>query len=106
MTRVVQSVLNIVASLLLGAVAFALTAIYASDTLFMIQDGASSVEQVLLAGFQSAGAESNVMVWIRFLVSDQQLVFLGFVILMRVLIALLFWMLESAWAMVAGAPRS
>lgn len=105
MTRLIQSVLSLVASLVLGAVAFTITAIYAPNTLEAVQINAGYLQDAVLLTSQSLGAEANVNVWLRFLVSDQQLVFLGFVILVRVILASIFWLFEAAWSAVVGGGR-
>ncbi|MEM1419405.1 MAG: hypothetical protein AAF661_14045 [Pseudomonadota bacterium] len=103
MTRVLESVANIFFSLLLGALGLALTAIYAPYTLESVQIQAGFLKEDLVAMLTSLGTEPQVNVWIRFLVQDEQLVFMGFVILMRVLIALTFWGIRSMFAAMRGS---
>lgn len=103
MRRVIESVFNIFFSLLFGAVALAMCALYAPDTLEMLQINASYLKDDILVVLTGLGTDSSVNVWIRFLVQDEQLVFMGFVILMRVLIALFFWGVNSLTDMVLPA---
>lgn len=95
MRRVIESVFNIFFSLLFGAIALAFCAFYAPETLESMQINASFLKDDILAVLTGLGTDSSVNVWIRFLVQDEQLVFMGFVILMRVLIALFFWGVNS-----------
>lgn len=90
-TRVFQSTANIFFSLLLGAFALALCAIYAPEMLELLQIKASLLKDDILWGLTSLGTKANVNVWVRFLVQDQQLVFMGFVIFMRISLALIMW---------------
>lgn len=92
---VLQSASNIFFSLLLGAFALALCAIYSPDLLEALQINASYLKDDILYVLTSLGTSSNVNVWIRFLVQDEQLVFMGFVIFMRVLLALMMWGINS-----------
>lgn len=102
MRRVIESVFNIFFSLLFGAVALALCALYAPETLEALQIQANFFKDDILVIMTSLGTTANVNVWIRFLVQDEQLVFMGFVIVMRVLIALMFWGVNSLAAMITA----
>lgn len=108
MVRVFQSASNIFFSLLLGAVALAMCAFYAPDFLETLQIRASYLKDDILHVLTSLGTTSAVNVWIRFLVQDEQLVFMGFVIFMRVLLALLMWGINTCVGMMwaSGQPRS
>lgn len=104
MRRVLQSISSIVFSLLLGAVALALTAIYAPDTLELFQINAGFLKDDILLVMTNLGTKSNVNVWVRFLVQDEQLVFMGFVIAVRVVLAFVYWGLFSAYDILTGGP--
>lgn len=95
--RVFQSASNIFLSLLLGAFAIALCAIYLPELLEALQIRASHLKDDILWVLTSLGTTANVNVWIRFLVQDEQLVFMGFVIVMRIFLALLMWSVSSVF---------
>ncbi len=102
MRSVIEAVLTIFFSLILGAVSLALCAFYAPDFLEALQINAGFFKEDLLAILTSFGTQSNVNVWIRFLVQDEQLVFMGFVIVSRVVLSLFFWGLRGLGDMVMG----
>lgn len=101
MRILIESILTILFSFVLGMIGIALTAIYAPEILEMLQINAEGVKDTLLVTLTSLGTESNVKVWIRFLVSDEQLVFLLFVILARIILSLFFWGLRGLQDIVA-----
>ncbi|MEO1330247.1 MAG: hypothetical protein AAFW46_11340 [Pseudomonadota bacterium] len=102
MRILIESILTIVFSFILGMIGVALCAIYAPEVLEALQINASFLKDDLLVLLTSAGAESNARVWIRFLVADEQLVFLLFVILSRIVLSLFFWFLRSIQDAVTG----
>ena len=89
-------------SLLLGAIALALCAIYFPETLEEIQIQADHLRKNILYSLSTHfGTTSSVNVWLRFLLQDQQLVFMGFVIVARVavfsLLSFLSWLFFDAF---------
>lgn len=86
MGSVLRATINIVFSLILGALAFALVAVKAPEFMNSIQDVAETFRQFLTTKL-SIPVEYNV--WVRFLIQDQQLVFMFFVITTRILLAML-----------------
>jgi len=83
--RVLAAAGNIFFSLLLGALALAFTAVQFPDTMDQIINIASGVKDYLT----NTGLATKYNVWVKFLLSEQQLVFMGFVIITRILLALL-----------------
>lgn len=73
-------------SLLMGAVALAYVGVEHPEYLDSMLDTASDFKTWLLA---HSGLESKYNVWVKFLVQEQQFVFMFFVIVMRVLLLLL-----------------
>ncbi len=86
MSGLVRATTNIFLSLLLGAVALALCALYFPEQLEFLQIQANHFKDWLLSSMKSIGSTSAVNVWVRFLVKDEQLVFMGFVIVSRILL--------------------
>jgi len=72
-------------SLILAAVALAAIAVLYPETMERLLDGASWVRDQLT----STGLAPKYNVWVKFLIAEQQLLFMGFVIVMRLLLALL-----------------
>ena len=102
MRILIESILTIVFSFILGMIGIALCAIYAPNLLEALQINASFLKDDLLVLLTSAGAESNVKVWVRFLIADEQLVFLLFVIVSRIVLSLFFWFLRSVQEAIMG----
>lgn len=73
-------------SLLLGAIALAYVGVEHPGTLDYMLDQASDFKTWLLA---NSGLEAKYNVWVKFLVQEQQFVFMFFVVLMRVLLLLI-----------------
>ena len=89
MGALVRAILNIFLSLLVGAFALALCAYYFPEWLESFQIQASKLKDGLLDAMKSAGSSPSINVWVRFLVQDEQLVFMGFVIVARIILFLL-----------------
>lgn len=85
MTRVLVAAGNIFFSLLLGAVALAFVAVQWPDAMVDLLNFATGVKDHLT----NTGLASKYNVWIKFLIQEQQLVFMGFVIVTRILLAML-----------------
>ena len=88
-------------SLLLGAIAFAVVAVKFPNAMFAIQDVAETVRQWLTT---SLGTPVEYNVWVRFLIQDQQLVFMAFVIISRIILVGVLSMFGKVWAMM-GDPE-
>lgn len=73
-------------SLLLGAMAVAFVGVEYPTYLDAMLDQASDFKTWLLA---NSGLEAKYNVWVKFLIQEQQFVFMFFVILMRVLLLLI-----------------
>jgi len=73
-------------SLLLGAIALAYVGVEHPDYLDSMLDRASDFKTWLLA---HSGLESKYNVWVKFLVQEQQFVFMFFVIIMRLILLLI-----------------
>ena len=86
MGRVIAATASIFFSLILGAAALAAVAVIVPGTMESLLDSASWVRDQLT----NTGLAPKYNVWVKFLIADQQLVFMGFVIVMRILLALLF----------------
>ncbi len=74
-------------SLLLGAAALAYVGVEYPMYLDAMLDEASDFKTVLLA---NTGLEAKYNVWVKFLVQEQQFVFMFFVVVMRILLLLVF----------------
>jgi len=95
----IRAALNIFLSLLLGAIALALCAYYAPDWLEFLQIEAGYLKDWILSTMKAAGSTSSINVWVRFLVQDEQLVFMAFVIVTRVL---LYFVLSFIASLISG----
>jgi len=73
-------------SLLLGAIALAYVGVEHPGVLNAMLDQASDFKTLLLA---NSGLEDKYNVWVKFLVQEQQFVFMFFVIIMRLILLLL-----------------
>ncbi len=85
MLRVLFSIGNIIFSLILGAVLLALVAFHSPETLSASLRWAHSVKEIITG----TSLDPRYNVWIEFLLDDRQLVFMGFVVLARILLGLL-----------------
>jgi len=83
--RVLAATSNIFFSLLLGAVALAVVAVQWPGVMEDIINVAANLKEHLT----NTGLASKYNVWIKFLLQEQQLVFMGFVIVTRIVLAML-----------------
>lgn len=83
--RVIAATSNIFFSLLLGAVALAVVAVQWPGVMEDIINVATGLKDYLT----NTGLASKYNVWIKFLLQEQQLVFMGFVIVTRIILAIL-----------------
>ena len=93
MTGLIKAILSIALSLIVGAMALALCAYYFPDQLEALQISASYFKDAMMTALTNAGSKASINVWIRFLLSDEQLVFMFFVIGARVVLYMFFTML-------------
>ena len=80
-------------SIILGAVAMAFTAVELPGVFEALQNGAGSLEDLI----GDTGLDPKYNVWVKFLIDDIQLVFMGYVIVMRVLMSLAGGMFRSKY---------
>lgn len=102
MRALFEAIVTIVFSFFLGMIAVVLMALYAPETLEAIQIQASGWKDSFIVLLTNVGAQSNVKVWVRFLLADEQLVFLAFTILARIFLTLFMLSLRSLWSMATG----
>jgi hypothetical protein len=79
----------------LGAAALAFVAVQFPGTMEALLDLGSWVTDEL----GSTGLDSKYNVWVKFLMNEQQIVFMGFVIIMRIILALIMAGLASMFGM-------
>ena len=84
MLRVLFSIGNIVFSLILGAVLLIFVAFNSPETLSASLHWAHNVKEIITG----TPLDPKYNVWLEFLLDDRQLVFMGFVVLARILLAL------------------
>jgi len=85
--RVFFSIGNIVLSLILGALLLALVGVHSPETLSSLLRWSHSVKEIITG----TSLDPKYNVWIEFLLDDRQLVFMFFVVLARVILALIAW---------------
>jgi hypothetical protein len=85
--RVFFSIGNIVLSLILGALLMALVGVHSPETLSSLLRWSHSVKEIITG----TSLDPKYNVWIEFLLDDRQLVFMFFVVLARVILALIAW---------------
>jgi hypothetical protein len=95
MVRILGATSNIFFSLVLGAAALAVVAVNWPGSMETLLDWGSWVTDEL----GSTGLDSKYNVWVKFLMNEQQIVFMGFVIVMRVILALLMAGLGSMFGL-------
>ena len=83
MGRVLAATANIFFSLLLGAVALAFVAVQFPEIMQVLLTWASWLADQITG----TRLDPKYNVWVMFLIDERQLVFLGFVIVMRILLA-------------------
>lgn len=84
MLRILLATGNVFVSLVLGAVAFGFVFIKYPTTMAMILDWASGLK----AWITNRGLSPEYNNWVRVLLEERQLVFMGFTVLMRILLSL------------------
>lgn len=84
MLRILLATGNIFVSLVLGAIAFGFVFIKYPETMSQILDAAAGLKAWLI----SQGISTEYNNWIRVLLEERQLVFMGFTIAMRILLSL------------------
>lgn len=89
-------------SLLLGAISLAYVGVEHPDYLNAMLDQASDFKTWLLS---NSGLEAKYNVWVKFLVQEQQFVFMFFVILMRVVLLLLVALATGLYRWLWDMPR-
>lgn len=85
MTRMLLSTGNILVSLVLGAILFGFVFLQYPETMASILDGASSFKIWLI----SRGISTEYNNWIRVLLEERQLVFMGFTVIARIALSIL-----------------
>lgn len=83
--RIFLSIGNLILSLILGAVLIAVVAINSPETLSSSLRWAHSVKEVITG----TSLDPKYNVWIEFLLDDRQIVFMGSVVLARILLGLI-----------------
>lgn len=83
MTNIAWATANIFLSLVLGAIALVFVSIQFPGAFAVVLDGANWVEGQL----GNTGLDVKYNNWVRFLIGDEQLTFMFFTIIMRVLLA-------------------
>lgn len=91
MTRVIAAAANIFFSLLLGAIALAFCAVLFPGLVDSMINFASQIKNYVT----SAGIPVQYNIWIKLIFKEESLVLMFFVIIMRILFALLVWMISS-----------
>ena len=89
-------------SLLMGAIALAIVGVEYPATLDYMLDQASDFKTWLLA---HSTLETKYNVWVKFLVQEQQFVFMFFVIVMRLALLLLFSLFTGLYRWLWDMPR-
>ena len=90
-------------SLLLGAIALAYVGVEHPGYLDSMLDRASDFKSWLLA---HSGLEAKYNVWVKFLVQEQQFVFMFFVIVMRLLLLLIVAATSFVYRWLWDVPRN
>lgn len=85
MTRILLSTSNIIVSLVLGALLFGFFFLKYPDTMAALFEAASSFKTWLI----SRGLSTEYNNWIRVLLEERQIVFMGFTIVARILLSIL-----------------
>ena len=85
MGKVLAATANIFFSVVLGAIALALVAVESPNTMDMFLGWGSWVRDQVT----TTNLEPKYNIWVKFLIADQQLVFLGFVIVTRIILSVI-----------------
>ncbi|MFY0610977.1 MAG: hypothetical protein JXQ99_05580 [Hyphomicrobiaceae bacterium] len=90
-------------SLLMGAIALAYVGVEHPGVLNVMLDQASDFKTWLLS---NSGLEDKYNVWVKFLVQEQQFVFMFFVIIMRLLLLLVMALLGGIYRWLWDVPNN
>lgn len=93
MLRIALATGNVFFSLVLGAIAFGFVFIKYPATMGSILDAASGLK----AWLTSRGLSTEYNNWVRVLLEERQLVFMGFTILMRVVLSAITAAAAALW---------
>ena len=93
MARVLLSAADIFASLVLGAIAFGFVFITYPEFMTTVFDRATDLRDWIIAQNLSNQYEA----WMRVLLDERQLVFMGFTILVRVVLSVITYPLALLW---------
>ncbi|HWV81625.1 MAG TPA: hypothetical protein VNZ50_09375 [Hyphomicrobiaceae bacterium] len=99
MRRLLFSTGNVVFSLILGAIAFGYVFLKYPDQMAQILDWAGGFKSWLI----TRGISTEYNNWMRVLLEERQLVFMGFTIVVRILLSLVTGTLTWIWDTVRGA---
>ncbi len=98
MRRLLFSTGNIFLSLVLGAIAFGFVFLKYPDTMNQILDAASGLKTWLI----TRGLSPEYNNWIRVLLEERQLAFMGFTIVARIALSIVTGTLTWVWDTVRG----
>ena len=98
MRRLLFSTGNIFLSLVLGAIAFGFVFLKYPDTMNQILDAASGLKTWLI----TRGLSPEYNNWIRVLLEERQLAFMGFTIVARIVLSIITGILTWTWDTVRG----
>ena len=93
MARILLSAGNIFVSLILGAIAFGFVFLQYPEVMSVILDRATELKAWII----SRGLSTEYNNWMRVLLEERQLVFMGFTILMRVVLSIVTYPLALLW---------
>lgn len=99
MRRLLFSTGNVVFSLILGAIAFGYVFLKYPDQMAQILDWASGFKSWLI----TRGITTEYNNWMRVLLEERQLVFMGFTIVARIALSIVTGILMWVWDTVRGA---
>ncbi len=98
MRRLLFSTGNIFLSLVLGAIAFGFVFLKYPDTMNQILDAASGLKTWLI----TRGLSPEYNNWIRVLLEERQLAFMGFTVVARIALSIVTGVLTWTWDTVRG----
>ena len=98
MRRLLLSTGNIFLSLVVGAIAFGFVFLKYPDTMNQILDAASGLKTWLI----TRGLSPEYNNWIRVLLEERQLAFMGFTVAARIALSIVTGTLTWAWDTVSG----
>jgi hypothetical protein len=98
MRRLLFSTGNIFLSLVLGAIAFGFVFLKYPDTMNQILDAASGLKTWLI----TRGLSPEYNNWIRVLLEERQLAFMGFTVVARIALSIVTGILTWTWDTVRG----